>query len=191
MERWKENLSPFDYELCLMVESLTENECEPKNGGDHYFIEADYSKHNDPDYIAAVQDAIEGRVGKRLLELKDDPERHCLFVRIKFEKNKYPVCIGDERDHYEPEPYVGMVYCRQDGVVYALEVNDRNREKLHRFVGGGQTRIAEDGTVSHHFLTKKGMFVDAPQGSYIVSDMDGNCRVVKGENFREYISGSK
>ena len=83
-EYWKSKLTAFDAELCKMVESLTERPCEPKNGGNHYFIEIDYSKHNDPQYILAVWDAVEGRAGKRLISLKDDPERQCLWAHISF-----------------------------------------------------------------------------------------------------------
>jgi len=84
-EYWKTKLRPFDAQLCRMVESMTGRECEPKNGGDHYFIEADYSEHNDPQYILALWDAIVGRAGKRLIEIEDQPDRQMLYVRIKFE----------------------------------------------------------------------------------------------------------
>ena len=81
---WQSKLTAFDAQLCKMVESLTEMECEPKNGGDHYFIEPSYKKHNDPQFILALWDAIEGRAGERLIEIHDDPERQCLWVRIRF-----------------------------------------------------------------------------------------------------------
>ena len=81
---WQTKLTAFDAELCKMVESLTEKPCEPKNGGNHYFFEADYEKHNDPQYILAIWDAVEGRAGDRLKEIHDDPDRHCLWVRILF-----------------------------------------------------------------------------------------------------------
>ena len=83
-EYWKAKLNAFDAQLCKMVESLTEMECEPKNGGDHYFIEPSYKNHNDPEFIMALLDAIEGRAGERLMEIKDMPERQCLWVRIRF-----------------------------------------------------------------------------------------------------------
>lgn len=83
-DMWKSKLTPFDAELCRMVESLTGIDCEPKNGGNHYFIEANYRNHNNPEYIVAMWDAIEGRCGKRLISIKDMPERTSLFVRISF-----------------------------------------------------------------------------------------------------------
>ena len=74
-EYWKTKLNAFDAQLCNMVESLTGVECEPKNGGDHYFIEPSYKSHNDPQFILALWDAIEGRAGNRLMEIHDDPGR--------------------------------------------------------------------------------------------------------------------
>ena len=82
---WKTKLSAFDTALVNMVEHLTERPCEPRNGGSHYFFEADYEKHNQPEYILAIWDAIEGRAGKRLISIKDDADRHALIVRIKFQ----------------------------------------------------------------------------------------------------------
>lgn len=84
MEYWQTKLTAFDAQLCNMVESITERECEPKNGGDHYFFEADYGAHNEPEFICALWDAIEGRVGSRLISIKDDADRHALLVRVKF-----------------------------------------------------------------------------------------------------------
>lgn len=87
---WKRKLTAFDLALCKMVESLTEKPCVPKNGGTHFFFEADYEKHNDPQYILAIWDAIEGRTGKRLISMKDDPDRHSIFVRVQFCSDECP-----------------------------------------------------------------------------------------------------
>ena len=84
MEQWKLKLTAFDAQLCKMVESLTGKPCEPKNGGNHYFILADYEKDKDPEHILAIWDAIAGRTGNRLISIKDDPDRNALIVRIRF-----------------------------------------------------------------------------------------------------------
>lgn len=89
-DQWKVKLTPFDFELCKMVEALTGEPCEPKNGGTHFFFEANYSKHNDPQYILAIWDAIEGRTGKRLISINDDADRKALFVRVKFYHDDCP-----------------------------------------------------------------------------------------------------
>ena len=83
-EYWKTKLTELDAELCQAVQSLTERPCEPKSGGDHYFIEVDYRNNTDPQHILAVWDLIEERAGSRLIELEDDPERQCLWARVAF-----------------------------------------------------------------------------------------------------------
>ena len=87
-KHWQKKLTAFDAQLCKMVESLTQRPCEPKNGGDHYFIEIDYTNNTDPQFVSAIWLAIEGRAGDRLQDMKDDPERHCLVARIMFHKGR-------------------------------------------------------------------------------------------------------
>ena len=81
---WKGKLTAFDAQFVRMCESLSGKDCEPKNGGEGYFVEVDYSRHNDDFYIAAIMDAINGRLGERLIRIKDDPDRECLIVFVKF-----------------------------------------------------------------------------------------------------------
>ena len=81
---WKTKLTELDIELCWAVRLLTLRPCEPKNGGDHYFIEADYRNNTDPQHILAVWDLIEKHAGNRLIELEDEPERQCLWARVAF-----------------------------------------------------------------------------------------------------------
>lgn len=85
---WKKKLTAFDKDLLRMVESLTGMECVPKNGGDHYFFEANYEKHNDAQYILAIWDAIEGRAGDRLFDLRDNPERKALLAHVRFSQDR-------------------------------------------------------------------------------------------------------
>lgn len=84
---WKTKLTELDIELCRAVQLLTKCPCEPKNGGDHYFIEVDYSNNPDPQRILTVWDFIEKHAGSRLIELEDDPERQCLWARVAFAIN--------------------------------------------------------------------------------------------------------
>lgn len=90
MDDFCNKLTPWDRELFIMVESLTGKSCEPRDGGDHYFFEVNYENHNDPDYILAVWDAIEGRTGERLLNIKDDADRKSLFVYVEFYEGECP-----------------------------------------------------------------------------------------------------
>lgn len=183
MEYWKEKLNPFDMELCMMVESLTGMPCEPKNGGDGYFIMANYSKHNEPDYINAVWNAIEGRAGKRLLEINDMPDQQCIYVRIAFSDSKYPSLFTKiVRTKCNPES--GQKYCRQLQEIRALQVKRDNVEQLMEFVGNGELETPTDGPAMFHFLNAgESVYNHAPELSYIVYVKEALFEVVPKEQF--------
>ena len=71
-----------------MVGMLTGEPCEPINGGNHFMFYIDYRKHNDVDYVAAVCRAVEGRTGNRLLQMKDNPDKRRILVRVGFVQTK-------------------------------------------------------------------------------------------------------
>ena len=186
-EYWQTKLTPYDAELALMVESLTEMPCELKNGGDHYFFEADYSKHNDAQWILAVWDAIEGRTGKRLIDIKDDPDRTCLFVHVKFSEQEYPHFYGSAK-YSKPKPGIGNVYCRQLEEIIALQVKPGAFDQLVEFVGNGEMEIPEKGYVLFHFRNAYGsVYEHANENDYIVFVKNGLFIVVDQATFeKEY-----
>ena len=184
---WRTKLTPFDTELAIMVESLTGKPCELKNGDNGYFFEADYENHNDPNYILAMWDAIEGRTGERLLEIKDDADRHALFVRVKFSEQKYPGIIRASRDCSPQESY-GKTYCHKLVEIRAVQVERDNAENVLRFVGNGEWEIPDDGPATFHFLNAAGsVYAHAPEHSYIVHAGPERFEIVDKETFeKEY-----
>ena len=181
---WEQRLTPFDRELAMMVESLTEKECVLKNGGDCYFFEADYEKHNDPQYILAMWDAIEGRLGERLKEIKDDPDRHVLLIWVNFSEEKYPKTYGDERDVFEANPRCGALYCNPYEELRAVLVEEENADTLRKFVGGGSLHVAEDGTVVFRFLNGS-VFCDVKEGDFVCYQ-NGRYFVMTGEELCDF-----
>ena len=185
---WRTKLTPFDTELAIMVESLTGKPCELKNGGDHYFFEADYENHNDPQYILAMWDAIEGRTGERLLEIKDDADRHALFVRVKFSEKKYPGVIRWNTET-KGNPAAGNPYYPKTddfNETLAVQVEIENADALFTFVGNGEWEIPDDGPATFHFLNAAGsVFADAPEHSYIVYVGPERFEIVDKETFKK------
>lgn len=184
---WYMKLCPFDWELCLMVESLTGEKCEPKNGGDHFFFEANYKNHHDPDYIDAVYKAIEGRAGERLIGIEDLPDREALYVRVKFAG--FPaesVVFETMQAHAE----FGLVYCKKLGEVRALQVERGNIDQLIQFVGNGEMEIERKpgGKATFHFRNASGsVYCHVNEHDYIVFVRDGLYSAVKKEEFeKEY-----
>ena len=184
---WKTRLNPYDTELAIMVESLTGMPCELKNGGDHYFFEADYRNHNEPQYILAIWDAIEGRTGKRLIEIKDEPEKTCIFVSVKFSEQEYPGIVRFQATH-QNKPENGDLYCRQLEEIRAMQVTRENVGRLLGFVGNGEMEIPKDGPATFHFRNaSNSVYARARENDYVVFVKDGAFVVVDQKTFeREY-----
>lgn len=185
---WMRKLTPFDTELAIMVESLTERPCQIKNGGNHYFFECDYEKHaSDPEYLSAIYDAIAGRAGKRLITITDNPDRHAFIVRVKFSDVQYPGLIHVDRDA-DARPAAGDLYSRQLSMVRALQVTRENAGRLLAFVGNGEMEIPEIGPAVFHFRNAAGsVWAHAPESSYIVYSKAGLFSIVSKEEFeREF-----
>lgn len=188
MEDWEKRLTPWDIELAIMVESLTGKPCELCNGGDHFFFEADYENHAaEPEYLLALWDAIEGRTGKRLLGIDDDPDRHAFIVTVMFSNERYPALIRLDRDAKE-NPSVGTpYYSKTDDVnhVLAVQVERGNDAQLLTFIGNGQMLIGED-KIAFQFLNASGsVYADAPEHSYIVYRGPGRFEIIEQETFEK------
>ena len=192
---WKHKLTPWDMELLLMVESLTGKPCEPKNGEENYFFEADYENHaNEPEYLLALWDAIEGRAGKRLIGIDDDAERHVFIVTMLFSNVRYPSIIRLDRDAKE-NPAAGTPYYSINddaNEILAVQVERENDAQLLNFVGNGQLLIEgkPGGKMAFQFLNaSQSVYADAPEHSYIVYRGPGRFEIVEKEKFeREYES---
>jgi len=185
---WRERLTPFDSELFLMVESLTGCECVPKNDGDGYTFTADYEKHKkEPNWILALWDAIEGRLGDRLLDLEDNPDVHCLFVRVKFSEQEYPSITRLDRDCKE-NPNAGEIYCRSLEEIRAVQVKRENAGKLLAFVGNGEMEIERcpEGKATFHFRNAGfSVWNHAPEFSYIIYRKPGQFLVMDRAEFEK------
>ena len=176
-------LTPWDGELCMMVESLTGKPCKPKNGGTHYFIEVDYSLHDEPEYINAIYEAIAGRIGERLIKITDDPDAKRLIARIKFHPTSYPKLFTGN-DSGIAYIYRGFPYTDGKDEVWALQVTWDNCERLFDFVGGGEMEVAEDGKISFHFLNAyKSVYAHVMENFYIVHDSHCHFHIEKPEEF--------
>lgn len=164
---WKDKLTPFDYECLMMVDSLTGRETEPKNGGDHYFFEADYSGIDSAEILSAIWEAIQGRFGERIVEMWDDPERRSFFVRVKFAEKAFKARYKEAEP---PRVSLGIpVYAEGiEGELRALQVDRHDCERLLNFVGNGEMEMGDEG-VSIHFLNCGGMiYTHAVEGDWLV-----------------------
>lgn len=181
---WRSNLTPFDMELCKMVQNLTGMECEPKNGGDHYYLVVDYSKHNSPDYISAILDAIRGRAGSRFIECQDSPEEKKCFCRISFapDAKAQPTLM---RSEHEPDYFQGDAYMGAYGETRrALKIERESIQRVLDFVGYGEFEMPKDGDGTLHFLNGAGRVMQhAPEHSYLIAENADLFLIVKAPEF--------
>lgn len=181
-------LNGFDRDLCRMLEILTGMKCEPKDGGDYYFLTVKYAKHKTPEYIAALWDAIEGRMGKRLLGIEDIAEWECLLVRIAYPENNAESILREGRE-FTPRMEAGQIYCHSLEEIRARKVERKYLDKLIIFVGNGKMEYNRlDGLGVFVFRNAgKSVYQYAKEGDYVVFVSDGLYKVVDGKEFeKEY-----
>lgn len=182
-EFWREKLTSSDSALLLMVANLTESECQAKNGGDSYFFEASYAGHEDPAWVIMLWDAIVGRSGERLKEIRDDADKKCLFVRIAFaakdeDAGMYPYRIG------EPDLDAGDLWCPKLREVRAVKVAKENLKKLMKFCGSGQFAQTRGGQNIFEYYNRQGRLQQVPEGWYLAF-VDGEFEPATAEVFEQ------
>ena len=173
---WRERLTPYDTELCMMVESLTGKPCEPRALNDgRYFITVDYSDHKDTVFINAVMDAIAGRLGERLVGFDDYPEESRFLATVQFSSETYPRIMRLKVD-CNPKPYFGVKYADfrpgmpEGAWVLAVQVNRETASRMLSFVGSGEFEIPGDAPATFHFINScaGGLWQHAAEGDYVV-----------------------
>lgn len=186
----EKKMNGIDRALIRLVKSVTKSECYVKNGGDSYFFDADYSKMDkDPEILSALYEAIEGMVGKRLLELNDNPDKQCFFVRVKFGDTN--AVIPEIQPMKESDiSFNGFSYCKKLEECKALQVQEFRETNLIRFVGTGsfENVPCADGTSRRMFvfLNDCGSHLSyASIGSYIVKLRPECFKVVDKETFEK------
>lgn len=172
-----------------MVENLTGLACEPKNGGDHYFFEADYSRNPDPEYLLAIWDAICGRAGNRLYSIVDEPERHSFLVKLRFSGDIYPEMISTQTNH-KPNLEKGNIFCHGDRRVTALQVKSENIGRVLAFIGNGTWEKPKDKPGTLRFINGAAqVFKYAEEGDYVIHQEDNFFIVAKAAEFEKDLKG--
>lgn len=176
-------LTPWDMELCRMVESLTGKPCEPMDGGsEQFFIVVDYSEIKDIDVVAAIVASVDGRVGQRLVDKIDKPDERKIVIHIKFSEENLPVYGGGKVS--DGNPVHGDKYCRKMEEIRALKVTRENLGKLIAFVGNGEMAMPENEPCVFTFLNAGTVYAHAPENSYVVYASPGRYAVISEDVFK-------
>lgn len=172
----KQVLSPFDCDMCAMIEDITKQEIEVTASDTSIRLSwsQNGSEGNDKaegQRIEALKQAIRGRLGDRLIEFFYADGRQSVFM--KYDPTEYPEQIRTRL--VEPDATAGTRYCRTLLEVDAIQVRRDNLDDLLRFTGGGTMTIPRtpNGRAVYSFPDGNGIFIDAPETYYIVREPDG------------------
>lgn len=171
----KQILSPFDCDLCAMVEDLTGSLIDVKPQSDYFVLsweQCPCDRTNPEGQKAeAIKQAVNGRLGTRAIawEYKDGRQS----VTVEYDPTEYPEEIRTRLT--DPDFTAGQKYCRTLLEVDAIQVRRDNVETLVKFTGGGTmtTPRTPDGIAVYSFPDGNGIFIDAPEKWYIVREPNG------------------
>lgn len=118
----------------------------------------------------AIKEAVSGRLGNRLLKIEDKPD--CVVFNVGYSSEPLPVEIVRQD---VPDISQSDVYCHVLEEVHAVKVERNAFEKLSKFVGGGTMTIPEEpsGYAVYSFVNEQGVFMDIPEGSWLVREESG------------------
>ena len=172
----KQVLSPFDCDMCAMIEDITKQEIEITASDTSIRLSwaqngSEGSDTPEAQRIEALKQAIRGRLGDRFIEFFYADGRQSVYM--KYDPEEYPEEIHTRLS--DPDATAGTRYCRTLLEVDAIQVRRDNLDDLFRFTGGGTMTIPRtpNGRAVYSFPDGNGIFIDAPETYYIVREPDG------------------
>lgn len=172
----KQVLSPFDCDMCAMIEDITKQEIEVTASDTSIRLSwaQNGSEGNDKaegQRIEALKQAIRGRLGDRLIEFFYADGRQSVYM--KYDPEEYPEEMRTRL--VDPDATAGTRFCRMLMEVDAIQVRRDNLDDLLKFTGGGTmtTPRTPNGRAIYSFPDGNGIFIDAPETWYIVREPNG------------------
>lgn len=181
----KMNLSPFDCDMCAMIEDLTKTAVEIETTPENIHLSWEQSPCDkttpEGQKATAIQQAVNGRLGNRALmwEYKDGRQN----VWFASDPTEYP---EEQRDFSVAiDPKAGQRYCRTLQEVTAIQVDREKLEELKAFTGGGMLTIPREPNARaiYTFPNGNGMLVDVPEMFFIVRDESNDFTTMHPKEF--------
>lgn len=172
----KQVLSPFDCDMCAMIEDITKQEIEVTASDTSIRLSWAQNGSNGNDTpeaqrIEALKQAIRGRLGDRFIEFFYADGRQSVYM--KYDPEEYPEEMRTRL--VDPDATAGTRYCRTLLEVDAIQFRRDNVDDVLRFTGGGTvvTPRTPDGKTMFSFPDDNGIFVDVPESWYIIRELNG------------------
>lgn len=134
----KQVLSPFDCDMCAMIEDITQQEI--KVTASDTSIRLSWSQNGsegkdkpEAQRIAALKQAIRGRLGDRFIEFSYADNKQSVYM--KYDPEEYPEEVRTKLA--DPDTTAGSRYCRIMLEVDAIQFRRDNVNDVLKFTGGG------------------------------------------------------
>lgn len=172
------------WEVVRMCESTTGNEVglfrtEDEISGRLVF----YYQEHDENVVIPLFEAIESRLGDRMIDSFNNEYLRAGFVTFKLADCDFPQELGDMNKKWKDDEDEGNTYAHKLQEVKAIKVERYNVERLINFVGGGQMTITRDGMAVFSFLNNGVAYLDAPEHFYVVRVGESRFDVVPEKDF--------
>lgn len=183
----KQVLSPFDCDMCAMIEDITKQEIEVTASDTSIRLSwaQNGSEGNDKpeaQRIEALKQAIRGRLGDRFIEFFYADGMQSVYM--KYDPEEYPEEMRTRLS--DPDATAGTRYCRILLEVDAIQFRRDNVDDVLRFTGGGTvtTPRTPDGKAMFSFPDGNGIFVDVPESWYIIRELNGRFTARPEKDFK-------
>lgn len=178
----KSKLTPFDGELLVMIADIMKVEPTVEESATTYTISVPIGD-NTPDTVTAMQNAVRGRLGKRLIMFEDVD--NCKRYSVAYVDDAESMADKIRTEYDAPDATAGTRYCRTLKEVDAIQVDRDNLEALKRFTGGGTMTIPRTpGAIAKYsFPSENGVMIDAPETWVIVRESNGRFSVMSKKEF--------
>lgn len=183
----KQVLSPFDCDMCAMIEDITKQEIEVTASDTSIRLSwaQNGSEGNDrpeAQRIEVLKQAIRGRLGDRFIEFFYDDGIQSVYM--KYDPEEYPEEMRTRL--VDPDATAGTRYCRTLLEVDAIQFRRDNVDDVLRFTGGGTvvTPRTPDGKAMFSFPDGNGIFVDVPESWYIIRELNGRFTARPEKDFK-------
>ena len=179
----KQVLSPFDCDMCAMIEDITKQEIEVTASDTSIRLSwaQNGSEGNDKaegQRIEALKQAIRGRLGDRLIKFFYADGRQSVFMKYGPEEMRTRLI--------DPDTTAGTRYCRTLLEVDAIQFRRDNVDDVLKFTGGGTvtTPRTPNGKAVYSFPDGNGIFIGVPEDWFIIREPNGRFTARPEKNFK-------
>lgn len=182
MERSR--LTPFDAEVLLMIDTLSEEDCTVEEH-DKYFVVLAKAQEGKP--RASITHAVMGKWGMRFksYEYREDGT---VAYKVAYDKAAGKLPDEERSEHYtKADPTAGERYCRKLCEIDAMQVNRNHINQLQKFTGGGTMVIPRSPFkfATYTFATENGVLMMVPEDWYITVDENGKFSKIPPQIFKD------